>query len=162
MKIEGKISELLHEKFTEEEFTDCFLIEISVRPKNKLVIYIDSDSGVTFQKCQRISRHLEQYLDSEGWLGEKYTLEVSSPGIGRPLKLRRQYPRNIGREMEIVATETEGPLKGKLIAVTDEAITLETVRKFKEGKKKKTETVQHVIPFEKIKRATVKISFSKS
>ena len=159
MKIERKITEILEEKVREEEFADCFLIEISLRPKNRLVIYLDSDSGVTFDKCRIISRFLEKYLDSELWLGEKYTLEVSSPGIGRPLKLKRQYHKNIGRQMEVVAQEEDGPIKGKLVEVGNESITLESIRKFKEGKKKKTEVIQNVIPFERIRKAVVKISF---
>ncbi len=159
MKIEGKIAALLEEKFKEEDFVDCFLIEIRLSASNKLSIYVDSDSGVTFQKCKRISRHLEQYLDAELWLGERYTLEVSSPGIGRPLKLRRQYLKNIGRQMEIQIKESDTTEKGKLIEVRDQEITLEQVRKFKEGKKKKTEIVQQAIPFEKIKKAIVKASF---
>ena len=91
MNLEEKIVELLEEKFKEEEFADCFLIEIKLHKHNKLDIFLDSDTGITFQKCQRISRYLESYIDEGGWLGEKYVIEVSSPGLTRPLKLRRQY-----------------------------------------------------------------------
>ena len=99
--VESKIESLLEVKFQEEEFTDCFLIEVKLHANKKLDVFIDSDAGVTFEKCQKISRYLEQYLDEEGWLGDSYVLEVSSPGISRPLKLLRQYPRNIGRKVEV-------------------------------------------------------------
>ena len=76
MNLEEKIVELLEEKFKEEEFTDCFLIDIKLHKHNKLDIFLDSDTGITFRKCQRISRYLESFIDEEGWLGEKYVLEV--------------------------------------------------------------------------------------
>ena len=83
--IEAKIESLLQDKFKEEGFTDCFLLEVKLHANRKLDVFIDSDTGITFGKCQTISRYLEQYLDEEGWLGESYVLEVSSPGVGRPL-----------------------------------------------------------------------------
>lgn len=156
--IESKISALLAEKFQEEGFDDCFLLEAKLHANNKLDVFIDSDTGVTFEKCQRISRYLEQHLDEGMWLGEKYTLEVSSPGIGRPLKLRRQYPRNLGRKMEI--SMVDGSSKtGTLLAVGEDSITLEEKEKIKEGKRNVTRTLQSEIPFEQIKKAVVKVSF---
>ena len=139
--IEEKITKLLEDKFKEAEFSDCFLIEINLLPSNKLEIFIDSDTGITFEKCRRISRYLEQFIDAEGWLGEKYILEVSSPGIKRPLKLKRQYPKNVGRKVEVHLKA--GPLeKGKLIKVEENNITLEESIRVKVGKKKKTEIIQ--------------------
>jgi len=95
--ISAQLTKLLEEKFQEEEFADCFIIEIKSLQNKRVEIYVDSDSGITFKKCQQLSRHLEAEIDEKGWLGEKYTLEVSSPGITRPLIFHRQYPRNIGR-----------------------------------------------------------------
>ncbi|MCI5083126.1 MAG: ribosome assembly cofactor RimP [Saprospiraceae bacterium] len=158
MVIEEKITELLEEKFKEEEFADCFLIEIKLHKHNKLDIFLDSDSGITFQKCQRISRYLESYLDEEGWLGEKYVLEVSSPGLTRPLKLKRQYKKNIGRKVEVNLHEGK-PIAGQLVEVNEEAIVLEKEMTIKEGKKKRKEMVQIPIPFENIKKTVVTISF---
>ena len=155
--IEGKISALLEEKFQEEAFEDCFIVEISLNNK-KLNVFIDSDSGITFEKCQRLSRYLESFIDEAGWLGEKYVLEVSSPGVGRPLKLPRQYKKNVGRKVEVSLLEGK-PIEGKLIEVNEAAITVEYKRRIKEGKKKKTEVVQDNIAFEDIKKTIVKISF---
>jgi ribosome maturation factor RimP len=156
--IEQKIVSLLEEKFQEEEYADCFIIEVKHHANNKLEVFIESDSGITFDKCRRISRYLEGYLDTEGWLGEKYVLEVSSPGVGRPLKLHRQYLLNIGRKVEVSLLEGK-PKMGKLLAVDDGSITLEEKVRIKEGKKKKTEILQTVIPFDQIKKTVVKISF---
>lgn len=156
--ISAQLTQLLEAKFEEEEFADCFIIEIKTLPNKRVEIYVDSDSGMTFRKCQRISRHLEAEIDEKGWLGEKYTLEVSSPGITRPLMFPRQYTRNIGRKVEV--KQVEGATKtGTLIEVNEEQITLEWKERIKEGKKKKTVVVQDIIPFSNIKETKVKITF---
>lgn len=157
--IEGKIGQLLESKFSEEAFRDCFLIEVNLKTNNKLEVFIDRDKGLSIDICRKISRYLEETLDAELWLGEKYTLEVSSPGVDRPLKLKRQYKKNIGRNFEVKVKNEEKVQKGKLIAMTDESITLEYTVKIKEGKKKREEIVQAVIPFDQIEKAKVKISF---
>ncbi len=157
--VEERIADLLDKKFQEPDFADCFLIDINYLEKgNKLEVFIDSDSGVTFDKCQRISRYLESFLDEDLMLGDNYTLEVSSPGISRPLKLPRQYRKNIGREIEIT-TKSGIKKSGKLVDTTDFAATVEELVLTKEGKKKKKEIIQTIIPFEDIKKAIIKISF---
>lgn len=157
--MEARISDLLDECFKDPEFADCYMIDINLIPKgNKLEVFVDSDSGMTFGKCQKISRYLESHLDENKWFGEDYTLEVSSPGIGRPLKLPRQYAKNKGRDIEI--TTKEGTKKeGKLIEATDFAATVEELVVTKEGKKKKKEIVQTIIPYDDIKKAVIKIQF---
>lgn len=156
--ITDKLTALLEEKFKEEEFQDCFLIEIVSPPNKKVEVFVDSDSGITFEKCRKLSRYLEESIDGEGWLGEKYTLEVSSPGIGRPLKFVRQYQKNIGRKLEVKVHEGETKI-GILTVVTEDTITIEYKERIKEGKKKKTVIQQDEIPFENIREAKVKIMF---
>lgn len=153
-----KIKALLAEKFQEEAYNDCFLVEMKLHQNNKLEIFIDSDSGITFQKCQRISRFLEEYIDEQSWLGEKYILEVSSPGIDRPLKFIRQYHRNIGRRVEVNMKDGTRQ-KGTLVASDESKITLEAMVTKKQGKKKKKELVQTEILFENIAQTKVKITF---
>ena len=158
--VEQKIESLLNEKFLEEDFQDCFVVEIKLHENNKLDVFVDSDSGMTFQKCQKLSRYLEKYLDEEQWLGERYTLEVSSPGIGRPLTLKRQYVKNIGRKLEVTLSGS-GKITGILKEVTGEKIVLENKERIKEGKKKKMVLQQHEIPYTDIKKTIVKITFNK-
>ncbi len=157
--MEARISDLLDEKFKEPDFADCYMIDINLNPTvNKLELFIDSDSGMTFEKCQKISRYLESHFDENKWFGEDYTLEVSSPGVMRPLKLPRQYPKNVGRNIEI--TTKEGSKKeGKLVEATDFAATVEELVITKEGKKKKKELVQTIIPYDEINKAVIKIQF---
>jgi ribosome maturation factor RimP len=156
--IEEQIKEWLHAKFEEPEYADCFLIEISISPSKLVDIIIDADEGVKFEQCQRISRHIENLIDTEGLLGEEYTLEVGSPGLSRSLVLPRQYPRNVGRTFEIVDTEG-GKTLGVMTAVDAEKITIEYEDVRKEGKKKIKETVIKEFAFEKIKTAMVQVSF---
>ena len=156
--IEEKINHLLAAKFQEENFTDCFLVGAELLKDNKLEVYVDSDTGLSLGKCQKISRYLESYIDEENWLGEKYTLEVSSPDLTRPLKLKRQYKKNVGRSLEM--TLADGTVKtAQLIEAGEEAIKVEELVVIKEGKKKKKMLVQTELPFENIKKALVVISF---
>lgn len=156
--VQEKIEALIDEKFQEPEFADCFLIEIKLHSSNKLDVFIDSDSGITFAKCRRISRYLEQYLDEHQWLGEKYVLEVSSPGVDRPLRLLRQYKKNIGRKVEVSLQEGK-PKEGILKAVNETGLFLEEKVRVQEGKRKKTLVQETEIPFEDIVKTIVKVSF---
>jgi ribosome maturation factor RimP len=120
---------------------------------------VDSDSGMTFRKCQRVSRYLESFIDEESWMGEKYTLEVSSPGVDRPLVLPRQYKKNLGRRLEVEVKEEDKKYKGELIKADEEQIVLAFEKTRKQGKKKIKESVEMEIPYDQIKKAIVKISF---
>lgn len=155
--IEDKIEKLIHKAINELEYADCFLVELKVN-NTKVEIFIDSDESVTFEKCRKISRKIEAVLDEEQWLGEKYTLDVSSAGVGKPLKYTRQYVKNIGRTLEIKRVEGE-KLKGELVQADDDKVTIKFEETIKEGKKKKKiETVVEV-PREDIKEAKIKVSF---
>jgi len=157
--IEEALRKLLETKFEEPDFEDCFIYEISFNvANNKLVAYIDSDSYLDFKKCQKISRYLEGHIDEEGWLGEKYTLEVSSPGLDKPLKYKRQYIKNIGRTIN-VKTNTDEVFNGELTSVREEDIVIVFTKKIKEGKKKKTIKITKPLRFDDIAKTTVEISF---
>ncbi len=159
MEITARIAELLEEKFSSDEaYKDCFTVEIELKPVNRLNVFIDADSGISFDKCQHISRYLESFIDAKGWLGEKYVLEVSSPGLSRPLKFLRQYHKNIGRTLNVSLidkTQQTGILK----AVDEQQIVLEQTVIEKEGKKKVEVKVDTPIPFTQIDKALVKIVF---
>ena len=83
-----------------------------------------------------------------------FSLEVSSPGIDEPLKLHRQYLKNIGRNVEVLLQDSTKK-EGKLTEASEESITIEYV----EGKGKKAVQHQLVIPFAEIKQTTVQIKF---
>lgn len=152
-----KVMENIHQAaealFQEEEMKNAFILDLSIRDK-KVEVYADTDSGIKFWQCQKLSRAIEAYLDESQVLGEDYTIEVSSPGVDKPLKLYRQYPRNIDREVEVTLID-ESKVTGKMTAVDKEEVTL----KVKGAKKGQFKT--KTIPFEEVKSTLVLVTFKK-
>lgn len=161
--IELKIEKFILEKLEEPGFEDFYLLEVKYNPANKKAeVFLDSDSGMSLGVTSKINRFLQNKIDESGLLGEKYILDVSSPGIGKPLKLNRQYVKNIGRFMEITYTENERNVrqKGTLTKVNaEESIIIQYDVKEKIGKKNVTRTVEQEIAFSIIEKAVVKVSF---
>ena len=150
----SQIESHLDKVLKEEEFKDCFLID-SVKNESKVQIFIDADKGMTFENCRKISRLLEAYLDESKILGEKYILEVSSPGASSPLKLLRQYPQHIGRKIKISLLDEEIEIEGKLTGVKENLLYVHSV----EGKGKKKVEKDHTIEFEKINKSYILLAF---
>lgn len=157
--MESKIAELVEKAFVELEYDDCFIVDIKVN-NTKVEVFLDSDSSITFLRCRKVSRIIEAVLDEKQWLGEQYTLNVSSAGIGTPLKFLRQYTKNIGRKAEVKTVEDE-KIKGTLTAANAEKVTISYEETVKEGKKKKKVVVDRDIPMESVKETRIKISFTK-
>ena len=63
--------------------------------------YIDKEGGITVDDCELISRQLGDWLDQEDFITDSYILEVSSPGLGRPLKKEKDFARSIGKDVEV-------------------------------------------------------------
>ena len=157
--IEEKIANLLEEKFKEEEFHDYYLVDLEVQESARVGVFVDSDSGLTTVQCAKLSRYLEEYLDQENWKGGKYTLEVSSPGVERPLKFPRQYVKNIGKKIDIKTVDGEN-LRATLKDANEDFVVVEYRDKIKHGKKKKHIVKQLELPYEAIKKAKIRISFN--
>nr|WP_068886802.1 ribosome assembly cofactor RimP [Pedobacter panaciterrae] len=153
MQIEKRVTELVEEKISDRP--ELFLVEVRMLPNNKLIIHVDGDEGITIQDCAAISRHVGFHLEEENTIDKAYNLEVSSPGVGEPLKLKRQYDKNVGRDLSVKLAG--GEIKeGKLLFVDDNGITLEA--KVKEKGKKAT-LVETGIDFSSITETKVLISF---
>ena len=136
---------------------DKFVVEVLISgkkiPKRVLVI-IDGDHGITIDDCADLSRVLSKTFDERAHFGDdNYLLEVSTPGLDHPLKLKRQFYKNRGRILRVVGREST--LEGKLKEVTDEKIILE--RETGVGKKK--EISESEIFFPDIEKAFVLVSF---
>lgn len=157
MSVEQKIREVLEEKFSSEDFRDCFLVDV-FQKKSKLEVFVDSDSGMTFEKCKKISRSLENYLDEHDLIKEAYTLEVSSPGIDSPLKFPRQFSKNIGRQIEVIDLGGN-KIDAILDKVDDNGIVVSYEKIIKEGNKKKKLIEEVVFSFDDIKKAVIKVTF---
>ncbi len=153
MILKETITNLIEEKIAG---TDIFIVDVSVSPSNKIVVLIDTDTGITVEKCTSISRVIESALNREV---EDFELEVSSPGLSKPFKVLRQYSKNIGRDIAFL-TKDNLKLKGRLISANIHEIELEvTVMKKNEKNKKVKEQEVIRIEFNQIKSAKVVISF---
>jgi ribosome maturation factor RimP len=132
-----------------------FVVEVKISPDLKRIgVALDGDSGVDIDFCAAVSRELGNELETLEDLGA-YVLEVSSPGADAPMKLLRQFPKHVGRELKVVLNDgTE--LKGILEEVAGDQ--LHIVYNHKE-KGKKAEERTRVLPFSELEYAKVIISF---
>ena len=135
---------------------DQFLVDVLVKghkgPK-KVLILIDSDKGVTIDDCANLSRELSKEFDDSQLFADSYMLEVSTPGLDQPLRLTRQYYKNIGRRVRVVTQQQT--IEGKLVEVGDEKIKLE--QEIGAGKQRETKIVE--LSFSEIEKTFVLVSF---
>jgi ribosome maturation factor RimP len=124
--------------------TDIFLVEVLVKSGNAITVHVDRPEGISIDECVKISRNLNENLDREV---EDYSLEVSSPGLSSAFKVKQQYEKNLGRDIEVLYTDGI-KVKGKLQKVADEGIVLNVQGDDEE------------ISFEEIKTAKAIISFN--
>jgi ribosome maturation factor RimP len=153
MQIEQRVKELVEEKIADRD--DLFIVRIRMQQNGILEILLDGDQGISIDDCVAISRHVGFHLEEENVIDRAYRLEVSSPGLGRPLLLLRQYAKNIGREVRVKLVNGNKE-EGVLIAATQDKVTLEQKVKEK-GKKAELKTVE--FPLDQIKETKVLISF---
>lgn len=109
--------------------TPHFIVEVQVRgTKGARVIevFIDSDDALGVDTLASVSRDVAFLLDTEEVIDGRYRLDVSSPGVDRPLRLPRQYQKNVGRQLRVHYRQDEAntEVEGELTAADDEAITL--------------------------------------
>jgi ribosome maturation factor RimP len=153
MNIEKRVKQLVEEKIADKP--NLFLVDVKMHSNGKLMILVDGDNGIGIDDCVAISRHVGFHLEEESVIETAYNLEVSSPGIDTPLTLPRQYTKNIGRTLSIKMADG-AKREGKLSGITEDAIIVE--EQIKE-KGKKAETVESIIPIDKITETKVLISF---
>jgi len=135
-----------------------FIVDIEYKPSGgKLLVMIDSDESLTIEQCRKLNKHLSNKLDELDFGDTPYKLEVSSPGIDKPLLLERQYPKHVGRELQItLKAKTE--LLGKLIAFANGVLTLHLKDKKKAYNAK--EPVIKEIVLADIETSLVMVSFN--
>lgn len=145
-----RITELIEEKIAG---TDLFIVEVRLQA-NRLRVFLDGDNGVSIEACAAVSRHLGHAIEEEGLIDHAYTLEVSSPGLDMPLKLKRQFIKNTGRALD-VKMQDGTRRTGRLLKAAEEGIVLEEKKK---DERKKTVLVESEIPFSEIAEAKVTIN----
>ena len=149
-----KVQDLLEEALAENQA--LYLIDLSFLPGNKINIIIDGDTGVSLSECIRISRSIDSNFDREE---EDFSLEVTSPDIAEPLKVKRQYVKNLNRILSVKLNDEK--VEGTLSEVNKDNIVLSwKAREPKPiGKGKVTVEKTATIAYEDIIEAKVKIIF---
>src|SRR5205814_1365419 len=130
---------------------ESFLVEVRIRTWNSVRIFIDSDQGMSIDKLAGYNRSLYKQIEESGFFPNgDFSLEISSPGLEEPLKLHRQYLKNVGRPVEVVL-KNGIRIVGKLSSVTNDEIVLEEEK----GNKKIKELVPHTISYNDIKTTKI-------
>jgi ribosome maturation factor RimP len=148
------VQEIVNQQINSEKE---FVVDITISSGNRIMILIDSDEGLTIDRCVKVSRAVEQALDRDS---EDFELEVSSPGLSEPFKVKRQYQKNIGRKVEIITTAGQ-KVTGLLLSADNNGFILETEQMLKlEGKKRKELVVSNAeYNYTDVKSVKIVISF---
>jgi ribosome maturation factor RimP len=154
MTFKEKVNKLLVEALLDKP--TLFLIDLTITDAFKVIVSLDDDNGVALQDCIDVSRAIESNLDREE---QDFSLEVASVGVGSPLKLIRQYKKNVGRTL-IVKTVKEN-LEAELVEANDDFVILawEAREPKKIGKGKETVQKTLQLPYGDIKEAIVTVTF---
>lgn len=135
-KIQGLIDTVIAEK-------GIFVVSLSISSNNRITLLVDSQEGIRIEDCVALSRVIENGLDRDT---VDFELEVSSPGLDAPLKVKQQYKKNIGKEVEVILTDGK-KLKGKLMGFDENKLTVEVRNTIKEKNKKKKQVVVENLDF---------------
>jgi ribosome maturation factor RimP len=147
--VEEKLKGLL------ESHPTHFLVEVRVKPTNNIKIFIDADEGILLSTLIEYNRKLYKLMEESNLFPEgDFSLEVSSPGLDEPLKINRQYKKNVGRYVEVLLQDSIKK-EGKLVEATEDGLIIET----ETGKGKKKEIKQETILFTDIKSTKVQVKF---
>lgn len=155
MEFRNKIEELLNTFLAERE--DLYLIDLKISAADAITVILDGDNGVSLQDCLDASRAIENNMDREE---HDFSLQVMSAGLSESLVSQRQFRKNIGRDLEILLTDSK-EIEGELAKVEEDKITL--VLKYrvpKEVGKGKVDVVEEKeILYTEIKKALVAVKF---
>lgn len=155
MDFRAKVEQLVHEFL--ETRKDLYLVDLKISAGDDITVILDGDEGLSLQDCLDASRAVEFNLDREE---HDFSLQVMSPGLSEPLKLPRQFKKNMGREIEVLLNSDE-KIQGEVVAVDDEKVTI--VLRYRRpkliGKGKEDVVENKEIPYTDIKKALVVIKF---
>ncbi|MEI9919412.1 MAG: ribosome maturation factor RimP [Bacteroidota bacterium] len=118
---------------------------------SKVMVIVDGDNGVTIDACADLSRKLAALLDERNIPDNAYILEVTTPGVDHPLRMKRQYFKNAGRQFK-VHLKDKSIVQGKLESVTDDKLVI-----LQPVDKKQTKLTE--VLFDDIEKAFVMVSF---
>lgn len=155
MDFRAKVEQLVH-GFLETR-KDLYLVDLKISAGDDITVILDGDEGLSLQDCLDASRAIEFNLDREE---HDFSLQVMSPGLSEPLKLPRQFKKNMGREIEVLLNSDE-KIQGEVVAVDEDKVTI--VLRYRRpkliGKGKEDVVENKEIPYTEIKKALVVIKF---
>ena len=139
------------------EGTDMYLVHLSVSPRQRISVLLDTDAGISIDECGYVNRHLVEAL---GPAMDDYDVEVSSPGLTEPFRITRQFVKHVGDDLQVVCTDGTRH-KGLLVSADDTEIVLRTTRMVRQPgeRKKSAETVNETLTRADIKSAKLIIKF---
>lgn len=150
----AQLTEALERQLAE---TPHFLVFAEVRPSGKAIVEVDNDRSITLEDLTTINKGLRETF---GEALDDLELEVSSPGVGRPFRVLRQYEKHLGREVEVELREG-GRLAGELTSLMPGGISLLVDHPSKvKGRAPKRDTEPTTIPFDRIKSTQATIKFN--
>lgn len=137
--------------------TDLFIVDIRFEAADSIIVEVDSPGRLDIDTCSDVTRKIHEILGDEL---DNYDLEVGSAGITAPFKVRQQYLKNIGNDVEVLTADGR-KLKGVLTAVGDEAFTIETQVKVKNpgDKRPHIETQSESVRYDNARRVSYDIKF---
>lgn len=148
-EVEARTEKLVMPLIEEHQFELVDVEFVKEGSSRYLRLYIDKEGGITVDDCEAISRPLSDLLDRDDFIDESYVLEVSSPGLGRPLKKDKDFKRSLGEEVEIRLfrpVEHQKEWNGILTAYDGQTVTIET-----------EQGIQKV--FERVNLALIRLAF---
>ena len=155
MNFNQKVQDLL--SLALEQYPNIFLVDLKISDDKSINVILDGDKEVNIKDCINISRAIEFDLDRDE---EDFSLEVASAGVGSPLKLPRQYRKNLGRKLEVISSDGL-KFMGELTHVKEDAIELQWKQREPKpiGKGKVTVTKNKILTFDEISQTKVMIKF---
>lgn len=160
-ELKRKIEEIIQPKIAE---MDLFLVEVVIGSNFKIQVFVDGTPSITIEQCTKLSRFIESYLDEAADVPEKYTLEVSSPGMSNPFKVHQQYQKRIGSTLKLTLNDGS-ELAIILKEVEDDKITglktqIQPAKSKRPVKKIKEEDLESItIELNNIKKALLHFNF---
>jgi ribosome maturation factor RimP len=152
----GKEVSSLVEQFIDND--EIFLVDVDIKGKPgnlKIQVFIDGDQSVNVDECSKISRKLTNELEEKDMIDGRYLVEVSSPGVDRPLKLIRQFSKHVGRELAIL-TKNNKKYQGELLDVLNDEIEI-SIKSSKIKKELDSDSLK--LPVTDIEKSTVVLRF---
>jgi len=126
MTLKDKIERLVTSPIEEEGFELIELKLAQYRRNCRLQLFIDSDHGVNIDDCARLSKAIGPILEASRLFPGEYTIEVSSPGLDRPLRTTRDFRRRIGERIKIFFNDNMlAPAEGILVAADEQSLELQ-------------------------------------